>query len=144
MTCIVSGCDRPAHARGYCPTHYVTDAPCSVDGCDRMAYAKGMCKKHWAQARRTGDPIPKQRPRGCTVTGCGSPVVAKGMCNKHYLRLRRAKQFVEETVAPQPTVAPVTCQDCGRPICADPDAGAVLIAAARANHRRYCKKETAA
>lgn len=143
MTCIVSGCDRPAHARGYCPTHYVTDAPCSVDGCDRMAYAKGMCKKHWAQARRTGDPIPKQRPRGCTVTGCGSPVVAKGMCNKHYLAHRRAH-------IPDPVVAipngrtPVTCQDCGRPICADNTAGPVLIAAARANHRRYCKKETAA
>lgn len=114
----------------------VSAKTCSIEGCDRPFRAKGMCSMHLKR---------RYRSQGqCIEDGCDSPVVARGLCNSHYLRLRRAKQFVEETVAPQPTVAPVLCPECGRAVCADPDAGPVLIAAARANHRRYCKKETAA
>ncbi len=54
-TCKVDGCARPAHAKGYCQSHYRTLAPpsggCSVDGCDNSHYARGLCGGHYARKR---------------------------------------------------------------------------------------------
>jgi hypothetical protein len=53
-TCKADGCERPAHAKGYCQTHYRNNTPvtrvCGVSGCTRRHYAKDMCILHY---RRT-------------------------------------------------------------------------------------------
>lgn len=62
-------CNRPAHAKGYCSTHYRRnrygldmDAPigqmsrageCTVDGCEKPREAKGLCAAHRTR-KRTG------------------------------------------------------------------------------------------
>ncbi len=77
--CTVGDCDRDAHARGYCATHYSRwwkhgdpsatmlrrkadpayvgpTTRCSIAGCERVARARGWCTLHWDRWRRHGDP----------------------------------------------------------------------------------------
>ena len=55
-TCIVPGCDKPQHSKGYCGAHYIrkwrygnpTARECSTRNCHVGVFAKGLCKKHYA------------------------------------------------------------------------------------------------
>ena len=65
--CSVEGCNKIAHARGWCQTHYVrwkrlgtvtltpyVTPPCSVDECERKSYSNGMCSRHYNMHRLYG------------------------------------------------------------------------------------------
>ena len=79
--CLVAGCERKHHARGWCETHYerwryVTKrqftAPkspkvCIVDGCDGKNHGQGYCAKHyqrWKTKGTTADDALSRRPNG--------------------------------------------------------------------------------
>jgi hypothetical protein len=80
VMCSISGCDRPARARGWCMFHYhrhyhgrPMDAPiqpktpyggrpCSVDGCAEPVRTNGFCERHYTRYRRHGDPTVTKRP----------------------------------------------------------------------------------
>jgi hypothetical protein len=70
-TCLVEGCDRAAHSRGFCKAHYqrrlrgkeiltpINPRPgasvrktCAVEGCDKFAVSVGMCNAHYQRSRR--------------------------------------------------------------------------------------------
>lgn len=72
-TCKVEGCNKKAHAAGYCGAHYnrlkrhgtpfggaaarqKRFGACKIDGCDNAIYGRGYCKLHWRRWRDNGDP----------------------------------------------------------------------------------------
>lgn len=80
--CSVKGCPRPAHALGFCRTHY-----------DR--HKKGQ--KQVGAGRQSGAAIPRQgagrkRPGAsakCSVPACKRPAYAQGLCQMHYEARRK-------------------------------------------------------
>lgn len=62
---------------------------CSVDGCDKRAHARGWCKMHYARVARFGAPGPAQPVRQkytsptCSVDGCDRPTDSHDMCGMH-------------------------------------------------------------
>ena len=101
--CKIENCDRPAHSRGWCSTHwnrwqYGSDmnAPirqyrrqskvCTVEGCEKPTEARSMCKTHYHRWYEKNMP---QKP--CTAPFCHEPAHARGLCNKHYRRLLRSR-----------------------------------------------------
>lgn len=63
---------------------------CSVQGCDQKHFGKGFCRRHYENWKRTGDPVPRQRPGGlCEIEGCERPRVARRLCKPHYRRLTK-------------------------------------------------------
>lgn len=73
---------------------------CSVEDCDRPAHCRGWCPSHWSRWRRHGDPLgftpkppplyehPNAQPDLCAVPGCGRKLRARGVCVTHYQRWR--------------------------------------------------------
>lgn len=68
--CSVPNCDRPAHARELCTTHYAKDRVrrkqeagelCSEEGCTKGAAVRGLCAKHYAIRAKTLDGLPKAK-----------------------------------------------------------------------------------
>jgi hypothetical protein len=74
-TCTEPDCQRRAHSRGMCSTHYravlqqeITE-PCASPGCQqlRSVGCKGWCQMHygrWKVSGNTGGPDPVKKPRG--------------------------------------------------------------------------------
>jgi CRP-like cAMP-binding protein len=63
--CKVAGCEKPVHARGYCPAHYRLTLPiCKVPGCTRRSHASGYCPGHRWRWKVHGDPTKGAPPRG--------------------------------------------------------------------------------
>ena len=74
-TCAFAGCNKPAHSRGFCRTHYerlrvhgdvyadyrsgarTTKPPCSVEGCTKLAMSSRSkyCNMHYQRILRHGD-----------------------------------------------------------------------------------------
>lgn len=94
-TCAVDGCEKPAHAKGWCSTHYGSvrrhgdplagrrhrsrlhaAPPCAVDGCDEPRRKFDWCQRHAALAKRNGMPQGKYewpaKREDCAA--CGDPV----------------------------------------------------------------------
>ena len=64
------------------------DKICTVSGCRRKHVARGYCHRHYQQWRRTGEPVPPQRPKTCAAPGCTRPHRSGGFCDTHYRQAR--------------------------------------------------------
>lgn len=64
---------------------------CSVDGCDKEAHAKSWCRTHWTRMHLYGrlDKIKGIEKGLCKVDGCTNPIKGKGLCANHYQRNRK-------------------------------------------------------
>lgn len=149
-TCVIDGCSKPFHAKGWCRYHYkrayVTGdpltprqkrrpnpeassrKPCAVIGCPMIVGAtgaRGYCATHYSRWRRSGSPGGAERmkqPRGgsCSAVGCGQNVTARGLCHVHYGRMISRGSYV------------VACEFCG------------VDLTNRARARRFCSAAHAA
>lgn len=83
-------------AQGHRNMSRMTETECSVDGCNKMAHARGWCPMHYVRWRKHGDlttiarggPKPKalsERPP-CSIEGCERLARTRGWCKRHYLR----------------------------------------------------------
>lgn len=109
MTC--EECEKPAIARGKCPTHYarwartfkeaglpLPPAPprarkepgqCTIDGCEKRAAGRGWCAMHYWRWQNYGDAdaLPPSKPEvECSIEGCPKPADSRGWCSMHYTR----------------------------------------------------------
>lgn len=110
--CKFEGCNRVAHARGYCTQHYSRMAYygefsngeiCKVHGCDRPVFRKELCAKHYNYVNKKIEKNldvsthqlrfdelikeleqPKIKPTICKVEGCDGLIYRTGLCMKHY------------------------------------------------------------
>ena len=121
LGCIVPGCERAYHSRGYCLPHYsrwrrngvvYPDQPirqrversywCAVPGCMRRRQTLEWCKAHYSRLWRHGD-VQAEKPvaftRVCQEPGCRKNHKARGMCHMHYMRWWKARK---ETAASHP------------------------------------------
>ncbi len=106
-TCSVEGCERVAHARGWCNLHWKhwrktgdplggwfrgprPFRPCSVPGCPNPHMGRGFCSMHWQRWHKHGDPlfVPGPGPR-CSVDGCTNVARRQGWCSAHFIRWQR-------------------------------------------------------
>lgn len=105
-SCIVHGCDRKYHSKGYCAMHKTRlvehgDAlweppekikKCVIKECTAKHFAKGYCRSHYEQKRRNGEIIKNLKyinRKMCSIDGCDEPAKSKGMCQSHYDNMRR-------------------------------------------------------
>lgn len=116
-TCVIDGCSKPFHAKGWCRYHYkrayVTGdpltprqkrrpnpeassrKPCAVVGCPMIVGAtgaRGYCPTHYSRWRKSGDPGPADRltlsrDGVCTVDRCELPISSTGLCRMHKYRV---------------------------------------------------------
>lgn len=132
--CSLEYCDKPAHARGWCSTHYrqwhqgrtlapvaVLPEECAFSGCGRKRYAKGYCVAHYYQMREGKDlaPVFQAKP-DCDYPGCDRPHSARGHCIGHYRQIRACEPLTALKGRP-------AAQECGFDGCAK-----------RARNRGYC------
>lgn len=98
--------------------------------CDKPAHARGLCGTHYARWRRHGDQklhYPRMEDPTCTL--CDKPAHARGLCDRHYSRWRRhGDQELRYQLTPTPTYSGVhqrvrkelgraadyPCADCGQ------------------------------
>lgn len=71
-----------------------SQAICVSPVCDRPAHCRGMCDSHYDRSLRGGDPrletpIRSNLPRACDVAQCDHKHSAHGYCKMHYRRWRR-------------------------------------------------------
>lgn len=69
-------------------------ATCTIDGCEKAAHARGWCRTHYARWQRNGSTDVTVRPfrlepTECAVEGCVKLVVARQWCRTHYVRWQR-------------------------------------------------------
>lgn len=59
---------------------------CTVENCWSPAHAKGWCRTHWTRMHLYGRLEKKQGiiKGNCTVEGCKLPIKGKGLCANHY------------------------------------------------------------
>jgi hypothetical protein len=90
--------------------------PCAVDGCEKPAHARGWCPMHYQRWRQRGDPgsveleRQPQKGRSCSVDGCDRPARKTGWCASHYSMWTRegeVRPFAYKHAEPQP------CRMCG-------------------------------
>ena len=72
----------------------VPKPPCMVEGCDRNSHCRGWCKLHYERWRRLGSPTaPGTRNFNhsafCSVGECSEPYHARGYCKYHYERWQK-------------------------------------------------------
>jgi hypothetical protein len=70
---------------------------CSVEDCEKPAHAKGWCRTHWTRMHLYGR---LEKTQGlvkgnCTIEGCELPIKAKGLCIRHY-QLKRTTGRTEK------------------------------------------------
>lgn len=70
---------------------------CLVEGCERNHHARGYCKTHYHRFIRTGSvhllPGSPRPGRVCDVDGCGMPHKAHGLCAMHDYRRTHGVPF---------------------------------------------------
>jgi hypothetical protein len=73
---------------------------CFVEGCEKKAHAKGMCSTHYCRNRDYGDPlhpyITRPQRMKCMVPGCDQGIRHLGMCRPHYEGFIKARAGNEE------------------------------------------------
>lgn len=64
---------------------------CSVPDCGKPAHAKGWCRTHWTRMHLYGrlEKVKGLIKGTCTVEGCEAPIKGKGYCVNHYQLHRR-------------------------------------------------------
>lgn len=104
-TCRWPGCERPRHAKGFCPRDYqrakregtygrpwetwqrlhVPPDHCRWPGCDRTKIeGRGLCKRDWLRAYRLGDfDQPWTRWGNNVCGGCGESFTGRNRQQKH-------------------------------------------------------------
>lgn len=66
---------------------------CKVDGCEKKAHAHGFCMLHYQRMLKHGDPTVVKRVQSyeshkCSVEGCSEKPRRNGVCNKHSIRIK--------------------------------------------------------
>lgn len=119
--CIVEGCSRLNHSRGYCLSHYLTlrkkgvikkiYVECGL--CSKEAYKKGFCKEHyykWDNYKMDYDIINSEKMEKerdlkrfgkCVIDGCENPSITSKtcFCRNHYtkkLNENKKKGFLKD------------------------------------------------
>lgn len=117
--CALEGCNKAAHTKGLCTTHYARllrngtpymDKPqynfksewieqskakgglCAIEGCEREAKIRGICDMHYKRIKRNGTPYREKKQmeiKICSIEGCDKQETAKGLCTTHYKRVAR-------------------------------------------------------
>ena len=92
--------------------------------------------------QQCGEPLPTYR-RGWSKTKMSRRKYCSLSCSNEGRAGQRQnrKTPTKPDPAPQPCATPVHCAACGRQIAADDTLPATVLAAAKANHRRYCGRE---
>lgn len=93
---------------------------CRLEGCERGAHASGWCEVHYRRLRETGDPGPvaiRRRGTGddrCEFEGCERPHLSRGLCGAHYQQRRVKGQPV---AAVRSKRYPEARDELGRKLC---------------------------
>jgi len=115
--CTFPPCERPAHSKGLCQSHYMQrwlgkalsplrpaptrygpDARCQFAGCKNHARSRGLCGGH-AYQRDNGIALRplkhKNKGKPCKFNGCTKPARGLGYCAGHYTQARKGQKPVE-------------------------------------------------
>lgn len=99
---------------------------CSISGCSRPARARGWCQLHWARWRKSGNPGPAGplRPFNdcCQVDECFNAPRSStaAWCEKHYVRARRHGDPTATLIPTFDLPIATHCDRCGDEITGTP------------------------
>lgn len=88
-TCLIEGCEKRVHARGWCSMHYwrwkhygdvnyeraQESSECKIEDCDKPRDRRGFCTHHYTQDWKYGNPLHNGREKQtvCKIESCDEP-----------------------------------------------------------------------